>query len=315
VRAVVLDRPGGPEVLSVREVPAPEPGPGEVCVRVAAAGVNRLDAKIRADPASRRVPLPAILGYEAAGTVEVRGAGVLSVAAGDPVFFSIPFLGNPRGTYAERVPVRAEFVAPAPRGIPPAEAAAVPLAGGTAWEAVVRRLRLVPGETILIVGASGAVGSLAVQFAKLAGARVLAVASEGRRRFLEQLGADVTIDYAREDLAARALEETGGIGVDAALDAVGGATVRQVSEAVRPFGRVATILGFAGEFPRFYTKNLTLHGVLHVPERARLEAIRPLLEAHRLRLPVARFSLESVREVHERLDSGHAEGKMVLEPG
>ncbi len=308
----MIERGGGPEVLSVRDIPREEPGPGELRVRVGASGINRVEAKIRADPASRGVPLPAVLGYEAAGWVDALGPGVEGFRLGERVFYAAEFLGTSRGTHAEYHVVRADIVGPAPAGLTLAEAAAVPLAGGTAWEAVVRRLKVRPGETALLLGAAGAVGTFAVQFAQLSGASVVAVAGEGNLEFLRSLGADRAVDYRHEDVVAAVLDATAGRGADVVLDLVGGSSLATAIGAVRDFGRLATVVGISGDYAKFYAKNLSLHGILLTRERERLEEMRPVLESGRLRLPITTYPMEEIRRVHEQLDSGHAHGKSVL---
>jgi NADPH:quinone reductase len=204
-------------------------------------------------------------------------------------------------------------VAEKPASLSHEEAAAVPLAGGTAYEAVVRRLGVRVGETVLIHGGAGGVGSFAVQIAKAAGARVLATAGSGNQEVLEELGADVAIDYGAQDVAEAALGDTGGMGVDAVLDLVGGETVVDSIAATKPFGRLATILGAQGDLTPLYRKNQTLHGVFLVRERARLEEMRVMIDRGQVRPLVAEvLPLEEVGKAHERLDSGHGRGKVIL---
>lgn len=241
MRAMVLPRFGGPELLEERDVERPEPGPGEVLVRVVASGTNPVDAKLRRDGSWAGLEPPVILGYDVAGMVEETGPGVGDFAPGEEVYYMPEIAGNPRGSYAEYNAAPARLVARKPEGLSFVEAAAIPLAGGTAWEAVVRRLRVRPGETVLIHGGSGGVGSFAVQFAKAAGARVLATASAGNQETLRELGADVAIDYRARDAAEVAREETGGEGVDAAFDIQGDDLVARSLPALRPFGRIACI--------------------------------------------------------------------------
>ncbi len=193
------------------------------------------------------------------------------------------------------------------------EAAAIPLAGGTAWEAIVRRLQLRLGETILIHRGAGGVGSFAVQMAKRAGARVLATAGPSNQEILKQLGADVAIDYQGENVTEVALGETGGTGVDAVFDTVGGELIAQSLPATCPFGRLATILGPQGDLTLLYTKNQTLYGVFLTRERRRLEKMTAPLECGQVRpLVDAVLPLEEVEVAHRRLDSGHGRGKIVL---
>jgi NADPH2:quinone reductase len=245
--------------------------------------------------------------------VEELGAGVVDFKTGDAVYFTPEIFGNNNGTYAEFTCVPARIVAPKPKNLSHQEAAAVPLAGGTAWEAIVRRLKVQPAETVLIHGAAGGVGSFAVQIAKAMGARVLGTSGTSNLSVLRELGVDVPIDYSKEDFIEVATKETEGRGVDAVLDCFGGDLVGQSIRAIRPGGRIAHILSPGGDLMAGYSKNLTLHGIFLVRERTRLEEMRRLIEMGRLRPLVAQvLPLERVREAHERLDSGHGRGKIVL---
>ncbi|OJH35727.1 zinc-dependent alcohol dehydrogenase family protein [Cystobacter ferrugineus] len=312
MRAIVLPRFGGPELLEVRDVPTPTPGPGQVLVRVIASGTNPVDAKLRQDGSWAGLQPPVVLGYDASGVIEQVGPGVTGFKSGDEVFFTPEIFHNPHGTYAELTVVEARIIARKPPSLSHEEAAAIPLAGGTAWDAIVRRLQVRVGETVLIHGGAGGVGSFAVQIAKAAGARVLATAGSGNLETLRELGADVVIDYQREDPAQVALRETGGQGVDAVFDTVGKNVIPSMP-ATRPFGRIATILGFNGDVSAFYPRNLTLHGVFLVREGRRLEEMTALIERKHLRPIIQRvLPLESVAEAHRQLDSGHGRGKVVL---
>jgi NADPH2:quinone reductase len=316
MRAVVLSRFGGPEVLEVRDVPRPEPGAGQLLVRVVASGTNPVEAKIRAAGQWAQIPLPAVIGYDAAGVVEGLGAGVTDFAAGDEVFFTHDLFGNRHGTHAEYTVVRAEIVARKPAALSFEEAAALPLAGGTAYEAIVRRLAVKLGDTVLIHGGAGGVGSFAVQLAHHAGARVLASASARHQGLLRELGADVAIDYASEDVFAVAGREGGGQGVDVVFDTVGGELVARSLNVTRPFGRLATILPPRGDLTSLYTRNQTLHGVFLHRERARLEAMARLCERGQLKPLIEEvLPLEEVARAHQRLDAGHGRGKLVLRIG
>jgi NADPH2:quinone reductase len=210
--------------------------------------------------------------------------------------------------------VPAAIVAPKPRRLSHVEAAALPLAAGTAYEAIVRRLSVRPGETVLIHGAAGGVGSFALQIARTAGARVIATAGRENQDLLARLGADVCIDYGREDPAEVALRETGGAGVDAVLSTVGGDTVVKSIPATRPFGRIATIVGTKGDLTMLYMRNQTLHGIFLTREAGRLREIARLVDQGRLSPVIdAVLPLERVGDAHRRLDSGHGRGKIVLE--
>ena len=314
MRAVVLKGFGGLEMLEERDLPVPEPGPGEVLVRNLAVAVNPVDAKIRAAGRWAGVEPPFVLGYDAAGVVAKVGPGVKDLKEGDEVYYTPEIFGNPHGTYAEYTPVPAGIVAKKPKNLSFAGAAAIPLAGGTAWEAVVRRLAVRPGETVLVMGGAGGVGSFAVQFAKAAGAYVIATASAENLPVLKELGADLTLDY-RGPWAEEVLKATEGQGVDAAFETAGESLVERVIPVVRPFGRIATILPPQGNLSGLYTKNQTLYGVFLTRERKRLLEMRPLFErglARPLIAEVLPFSLENLRKAHARMDSGHGRGKIVL---
>jgi NADPH2:quinone reductase len=313
MRAMILPRFGGPDLFELQEVETPAPGAGELLVRVLASGTNPVDTKLRADGTWANLKPPVILGYDASGIVEAVGPGVTDFAPGDAVYYTPEIFGNQHGTYAEYNVVPASIVAHKPQNLSYEEAAAVPLAAGTAWEAIVARLQVRVGETVLIHGGAGGVGSFAVQLAKAAGAYVLATAGPANQNVLRELGADVAIDYRSQDPIEVALHETAGRGVDAVFDTVGGEIISQSLNATRPFGRLAHILTPEGNLSMAYMKNLTLHGIFLTRERARLEAMTPLLEREQLRPWVEEvLPLEEVGKAHERLDSGHGRGKVVL---
>jgi NADPH2:quinone reductase len=314
MRAMVMPRFGGPELFEERDVERPEPGPGEVLVRVVVAGTNPVDAKLRADGSFAGLEPPVVLGSDVSGVVEEVGAGVAEFASGDEVYYTPEVFGpGSNGGYAGYHLARAEIVAKKPPSISHEEAAAVPLAGGTAYEVLVRRLAVRVGETVLIHGAAGGVGSFAVQIARAAGARVIATAGPDNQQTLRDLGADVALDYRQTDVAGAALEETGGTGVDAVFDCVGGGTIVESIPATRPFGRLATILGAQGDLTPLYVNNQTLHGVLLMRERARLDEMSLLLERGLMKPLVDEvMDLGRIGEAHERLDSGYGRGKVVL---
>ena len=313
MRAMVLPRFGGPELFELREVERPQPGAGELLVRIIASAVNPVDAKLRADGSWAKLQPPVILGYDAAGIVAEAAPGAGDFRAGDEVYYTPEIFANPKGTYAEYNVVAAAIVAKKPAGLSFLASSAIPLAGGTAWEAVVRRLCIRPGESILIHGGAGGVGSFAVQFAKAAGARVLASAGPDNQDTLKKLGADVAIDYRKDDAAEIALTDTLGAGVDAAFDIEGDNLVARCLRAVRPFGRIASILPPQGDLSLLYQKNITLHGIFLTRERKRLEEMRPLFERSLVRpLIDTVLPLEELRKAHERLDSRHGRGKIVL---
>lgn len=313
MRAIVIDRFGGPEVLQLKDVPKPQAGPGEVLVRVVCAGTNPVEAKLRQNASWAGLKPPLILGYDVSGVIEETGPGVDDLKPGDQVYYTPEIFGHPNGAYAEYHVASASIVARKPSGMSHQDAAAVPLAGGTAWEAVVRRLQLRIGETILIHGGAGGVGSFAVQLAKAMGAFVFSTASAANVTALRELDVDRPIAYDQEDFVEVVNAETGGRGVDAVFDAAGHDNVGRSIGCTRPFGRIAHILPAGGDVSMSYPKNISLLGTFLTRERRRLDEMRPVLERGLVKPIVDEvMPLENVAYAHRRLDSGHGRGKIVL---
>jgi NADPH:quinone reductase len=312
MRAVVYERFGGPEVLELRDWPTPEPGPDQVLVRVHAAGVNPTDAQSRADGAWAGIELPMVPGYDFSGVVEALGDEVVDCAVGDEVFGGLPVRFTRSGSYAEYLAVPADIVAPKPERLSHVEAAAVTIAGCTGYECV-RRVRLERGEWLLVLGAGGGVGSVAVQFAAGLGARVLAVASARHHELLAELGAEASIDYTAEDVAEAVPRITGGE-VDAIVDFVGEGALAASLPLLRERGRAAEIVDLDGDIEPLIDHNQELHGVLFNPANPEpLRAVAAELEAGRVRPVVSEvLPLEDAAEAHRLLESGHRQGKLVL---
>jgi NADPH2:quinone reductase len=313
VRAVLLTGFGGPERLEPAEVPDPVPGPGQLLVRVRAAAVNPVDYQTRRGDYADAVALPSIIGSDVSGTVEAVGPGVRDFEAGDDVY-AMPRLFAGAGGYAQYTVLEEAIVARKPASLSHEEAACIPCAGGTAWECLVRRGGLRVGETVLVHAAAGGVGSLAVQIAKAAGARVLATCSARSREFVEGLGADVVIDYAAEDYV-EAVDREGG--ADLVLDTIGGDAVARAGEVLRPSGRLVSIVDIP--IPQsllpYWERNLSAHFVFVPSDRSNLDALRSLLERGQVRALVdSVLPLSRVAEAHERLERGGVRGKIVLDP-
>jgi NADPH2:quinone reductase len=313
MRAMVLPKFGDKDLFELREVDKPKAGINDVLVKIIASAVNPVDAKIRASGYWGKSDLPIILGYDAAGIIEEVGAGVANFKIGDEVYYTPKLMDNPLGTYAEYNSVEASIISLKPKNLSFEEAAAIPLAGGTAWEAVIRRLKIMPGETILIHGAAGGVGSFAVQFAKAAGAKIIATASQKNHGVLKGLGADVLIDYHEQDAAKTALAETDGKGVDAAFDIQGDDIVSRCLPGIRPFGRIASIQPPKGDLTLLYRNNITLYGVFITRDSKRLEEMKSVFERGLAKPVIDKIlPLEEVSKAHERMESHHGLGKIVL---
>lgn len=313
MRAMVTPEFGPPSLFEERDVEKPQAGAGEVLIRVIASGTNPVDAKIRSGDIPAVEP-PVVLGSDVSGVVEEIGPGVTYFETGDEVYSTLELFGpGSNGAHAEYISVPSSIVAKKPPSLSHEEAAAVPLAGGTAYEAIVRRLKVLPGETVVIHGGAGGVGSFAIQIAKVSGARVISTAGPDNQQTLTELGADVAVDYTNQDISEISLGETNGEGVDAVFDTVGGDIVQKSAEYTRPFGRAATIIGAQGDLTQMYLKNQTLYGTFLTRERQRLDELTRLIEQGKVEPLVDEvLDLTEVAKAHERLDSGHGRGKMVL---
>ena len=302
-RAVRFDRYGGIDVLDVVDVPAPVPGPGQLLIRVKDAGINPGEAKIREGLLHERWPatFPSGQGSDLAGIVEQVGEAVDGWAAGDEV---IGFTDN-RASQAELVVVEAEDVTARPAGVPWPVAGALFVAGTTAYAAV-RAVSASSGDTVIVAGAAGGVGSITVQLAILAGATVIGLASEANHAWLKGLGV-VPVSYG-DGVAERIAAAASG-GVDAFIDLAGGYVQLALDLGVEP-ERVDTIVDFgAGE--KYGVKT---EGTAAAANAGVLAELAKLIDEGRLDVPIARvYPLEQVREAFRELEQGHTRGKIVLE--
>jgi NADPH:quinone reductase-like Zn-dependent oxidoreductase len=297
MKAVVLHATGNPDVLRYEEVERPEPGDGEVLIEVRAASVNPIDWKYRRGLADKQ--LPAVLGNDVSGTVEVSRAE--GFAEGDDVF---GFAAS--GAYAEFATAPAALISKKPAGVTHEQAAAIPVAGLTAWQALFDRGGLERGQTALIAGAAGGVGHFAVQFAKLAGARAIGTGSSHNRDFVLGLGADEYVDYTLQDVAEAVS------GVDVALDTVGGETTQTLVPTVREGGILVTIAA-APPTEAAQTRGVRAELLVMSPSSKQLTRIADLVAASDVRVELAEIvPLTDVQRAHELSESGHTRGKIVL---
>lgn len=311
MKAMVITGFGGPQVFEEREVPTPEPGPNEVLVKVHAASVNPVDLKIRQAGSWAGVKPPAVIGYDVSGVVEHVGPGVKDFKAGDEVYYT-PEIFSGQGSYAEYHVANEAIVARKPPNLSHVEAAAIPLAGGTAWDALATRARLRVGETILIHGAGG-VGSLAIQIARAAGARVLVSCSDYMVDLAKELGAERAINYKSEDFVKAVQDATNGSGVDLVLDTVGGDLLTRSLEVTRPFGLMVGIVGTDTGMRAAVRKNITAHYLFLIRARYKLDDLRTLIERDQLKPVVdSTLPLTDVAQAHRRLNQGGVKGKIVL---
>jgi NADPH:quinone reductase-like Zn-dependent oxidoreductase len=310
MRAIRQQVLGGPEVLELVDVPRPEPAPTEVLVRVAAAGINPVDWKTRARGGFLGQP-PFTVGWDVAGVVEAVGYGVTRLAAGDRVF-GMPRFPHEAAAYAEYVTSPSRQLARIPDGLGDVEAAGLPLAGLTAWQALAETADVQPGDRVLILAAAGGVGHLAVQIAKARGAYVIGTASSAKHTFLSGLGADETIDYTHESVEERVHD------VDVVLDLVGGESSNGALRSLRDGGIFLTVPSGAGVEPlrKLAAGRVRVTGILVEPDRLGMEAIAGLAATGALRAYVAQtFPLEQAARAHELGETGRTQGKLVLTVG
>jgi len=339
VKAVQFDRFGGPEVLTYRDVAAPEPGPGEVLIDIACIGVNHLDIDVREGVSGLPVALPHTLGTEAAGTVADVGPEVTGFSVGDPVatyaFRSCGVCdacaaGRPNlcarigtlgahdpGTYCQRIALPVARVVKLPDGLSPVGAvASYKLA--TAWEALVDTAKLQPGETVAVTGAGGSVGSAAVVLGKHLGARVIGIASsDARCARIEEAGADHTVNYRDSDLTEGLLALTDGKGVDLVFDVAGGDALVAAIKGLAWGGRVALVGAHAGEVVPIdmidlFRRHLTIFGCGRYT-RPILESVLAARAAGLAAPPIhTTLPLAEAAEAHRLMESRAFFGRILL---
>jgi zinc-binding alcohol dehydrogenase/oxidoreductase len=326
VRAVRIHEDGGPEVLELEEAPDPEPGPGEVLVRLRASALNHLDVWIRKGLPS--VPKPRILGADGAGVVEALGDGVSGLELGERVVLNpgievgggrIHVIGeHGDGTNAELIAVPAANVHPIPDGLSFEEAAAFPLVFETAYRMLVTRAGLREGEWVLAWGVGGGVSTAALAIAKALGAHVLVTSSsEVKLERARELGADATVNHATGDVKAAVQEATDGHGIDVVVESVGEATWATSLQVAAPGGRITVCGATSGPNPpaalhRIWWKQLSILGSTMGTGEDFAGAYELVASGRALPVVDSVLPLEEIRAAHERLEAGEQLGKIVL---
>jgi NADPH:quinone reductase-like Zn-dependent oxidoreductase len=305
MKAIVIHEYGGSEVLKYEDVPRPEPSDNQLLVRVIAAGVNPVDGMIRSGMfANEKRAFPIILGGDIAGVVEKVGSKVTKFKPGDSVFAYVSLDNS--GGYAQYALVMEREAAPKPKSLTYVEAAAVPIVAMTAWQALVDTAKLSAGQTVLIHGGSGGVGSFAVQIAKARGAKVIATASTSNQNLLKQLGADVAIDYTKQKFEDVAKD------VDVVLDSIGRDTLARSYGVVKKGGIIVSLVARPKE------SELEKHGIrgtaLNVePNSEELAEIAKLIDDKKIKVIVSQtFPLSEATKAQEQVATGHTRGKIVL---
>ncbi len=302
MKAIRMHSYGGPDVLTLDEAPRPMPGQGEALVRVRAASVNPLDWQVRDGAMRDRAPLrfPKIPGRDVAGVVEVVGPGVTTLRAGQAVY------GIVDGSYAEYAVGAATAFAPAPGALDAVQAAAAPVAACTAWQGLFDIGGLLAGQTVLVQGAAGGVGTFAVQLAAWKGARVIVTARADDAEFVRSLGAAEVVDYEKTSVADVVRN------VDLVLDLVGGAT-RDASWGVLKPGGMLVATSSPPSQDTAKARGVRAAGMRVAPSAALLTEIAGLLDEGRVKAVVGRvFPLAEAGQAQELSEHGHVRGKIVL---
>ena len=306
MKAIVVHEYGGPEVLKYQDAPRPAPKEDQVLVRVIAAGVNPVDDASRSEKYAKffGITLPFTPGYDIAGIVEKTGGKITKFKTGDSVYAYLSLTKG--GGYAEYAAASEAEAAAKPKSISFVEAAGVPVVALTAWQALIDKAKLSAGQTVLIHGGSGGVGTFAIQIAKARGAKVIATASTANQDLLKQLGADVAIDYTKakfEDVAKN---------VDVVLDSVGKDTLARSYGVVKKGGFIVTLVA------RIDQAELDKHGIRGAslgvePDSNELTEIGKLIDEKKIKVIISQtFPLADAVKAQKQIATGHTRGKIVL---
>lgn len=312
MKAIVINEFGDADVLRMAEVEKPVPVGSQVLIKVKAIGINPVDTKVRAGGhlISKRLKFPAILGWDISGIVQECGSEVIAFRPGDAVFGNLGF-PNLAGGYAEYVLADANEIVAKPSGVSFEEAAALPVVGLTAYQAIHDYLKLQDGQTVLIQAAAGGVGHISVQLAKLAGATVFGTASTSNEEFVRSLGADHFIDYTREDFEKVVHR------ADAAQDAMGGDILYRSIRCLRPGGRIVCLPSSTKNDPEAIAlakdQGIELVWPMMYKSSEQLEVLVHLMDQKKLKIRVSKiFPFNEMSDAHRQIESHHTAGKVVV---
>ena len=312
MKAARFEEFGGPEKVKIEQVELPDLNEGEVLVRIKAAGVNPVDAVILKGQYKDMIPhdLPVIPGWDMAGVVEKRSHGARRFEEGDEVYAYARRPGIKWGTFAEYIVIPEVYLSKKPENISFEEAAGIPLAGLTAYQALYVAGDLQPGQRVLILGASGGVGTFAIQLAKNRQAEVTGVASAENHQYMESLGAHNTIDYKNEDVG-EAAKKIYPEGVDLIFDCTSGDTMRQSLKALKSGGKMVSILTQKDDID----KELDFEFVFVEPNAKQLDHIRELVQENKLKVKISKkYNLNEASEALKKIQTLHTTGKTVIVP-
>jgi len=312
MRAVYYNEFGSTNVLKVGQLDIPEIKEGEVLVKIKAAAINPVDAAVREGHLKNFIPyqFPVIPGWDVAGVIEERGFGARRFAAGDEVY---AYARRPMvhyGTFAEYIVLPESYLALRPKNLSFEETAGIPLVGLTAYQSLFDAGKLQQGQTVLILGASGGVGSLGIQLAKAKGAHIMGVASEKNHAYMKKLGASETINYKGVNIG-EAVKNIVSAGVDLIFDCASGETLHQSLSALKPAGKLVSILNHGEHLD----KNINFQYVFVEPNATELAQLCKLAEEGKLHVPVKqKYSLDNAVEAFKQIETHHTTGKVVIVP-
>ncbi|MCB1111339.1 MAG: NADP-dependent oxidoreductase [Chlamydiales bacterium] len=313
MEAYVIEDFNGIESIKTADIPKPVPQANEVLIKLACSSVNPVDWKISEGLIKSLLPhkFPITLGWDGAGTVDSVGKNVTQFKPGDKVFAYCRKDTVHDGTFTEFIAVDAKAVAPMPKTINFAEAASLPLTGLTAWQSLFDFGDLKSGETIYVIGGAGGVGSLAIQLAKHAGAKVITTASAGNHAYVKKLGADIAIDYNTQNVIEE-IRKIAPDGVDFIYDCAGGVSHDEAWEALKDGGRFVSIV--RGPDKEKAAKKKAKAGFVFVqPDGNELAAIGDLIDKGIVKVPaIHEMPLKNVKEALKKNKQGHTQGKIVL---
>lgn len=318
MKAMVLTEFGSADNLVLQDRDMPKLGTHDVLVKVQATSVNPADIGVRQGAFGAFKKPPLVLGFDVAGVVTEVGSSVSSVQVGDEVYYGVDLMSPRDAANAEYHVTHEAAVTKKPRNMDFAEAAAVPIAGGTAYVALFRSLGVHLGQSVLIHGAAGGVGTYAVQLAKATGAFVIASCGDYDMDLVRSLGADVVVDYKHEDVFERTRAATEGAGVDAVLDASGGKMAAASIAVTKENGHIATITGVQGDLNSAMRNNISVHFVHLSETRKQLEHLRTLIERQQIKSVIgAKYPLEQLPDAHKLVEQGGkaVHGKVVVTVG
>ncbi|MFD2247459.1 NADP-dependent oxidoreductase [Pontibacter ruber] len=312
MRAATYTEFGGPEKVSINSVAIPELKEGEVLIRIKAAGVNPVDYAVREGYLKDFLPtqFPVIPGWDVAGVIEDRGFSARRFAVGEEVYAYARRPVVQYGTFAEYIVIPESYISIRPKSISWEEAAGIPLVGLTAYQSLFDAGNLQQNQTVLILGASGGVGSLGIQLAKAKGACVIGVASSKNHAFMQELGADHTVDY-KNNHVGEAVQAIVPEGVDLIFDCASGETLQQSLQALKPSGKLVSILNQGQDLD----KSINFTYVFVEPNSSQLDHLRELADAGKLRVHVSQtYTLDETVEAMKQIQTQHTTGKIVIVP-